>query len=262
MIRVLTQEDDGQCQRLIQQEPAENLFIIGDIEAFGYEQDFQKIWGDFDEDGNLRGILLKYRENFIPYSPGEFDAEGFAAIINGCDDFSIMSGLKAVTSKVEPFLSGNFQSKRQLYYAKLDNTESLSNKGLHHVEKASVEALPKLVELLNSIPEFTGGSFTVEKRKHGMEKGVARSYYIERDGIFVSSASTTAENSSSAMIVAVCTHPDYKKKGYATECMTRLCRDVLQEGKELCLFYDNPEAGRIYKNIGFEDIGYWMMYKF
>ncbi|WP_328585888.1 hypothetical protein [Rossellomorea aquimaris] len=87
MVRVLTQENDRQCQQLIQKEPAENLFIIGDIEAFGYEQDFQKIWGDFDEDGNLRGILLKYRENFIPYSPGEFDAEGFAAIINSCDDF-------------------------------------------------------------------------------------------------------------------------------------------------------------------------------
>ncbi|MGR3765444.1 GNAT family N-acetyltransferase [Rossellomorea sp. NS-SX7] len=262
MIRVLTRADDEQCQQLIQGQPAENLFIIGDIEAFGYEQDFQTIWGDFDENGNLRGILLKYRENFIPYSKGEFDAEGFADIINTCDDFSIMSGLKAVTSKVEPFLTKDYQSKRQLFYAKLDNGYSLSNQELNHVEKASIENLPKLVELLNSIPEFSGGSFTVEKRKHGMENGVARSYYIERDGLYVSSASTTAENSMSAMIVAVCTHPEHKKKGYATECMTKLCRDVLQEGKELCLFYDNPEAGRIYKNIGFEDIGYWMMYKF
>ncbi|MEL3973942.1 GNAT family N-acetyltransferase [Rossellomorea oryzaecorticis] len=262
MIRVLTQADNEQCQQLIQKQPAENLFIIGDIEAFGYEQDFQTIWGDFEENGSLRGILLKYRENFIPYSQGEFDAEGFADIINNCNDFQIMSGLKDITSKVEPFLKREFHSKRQMYYAKLDNSDSLSNEELNHVEKASIENLPRLVELLNSILEFSGGNFTVEKRKHGMEKGVARSYYIEKDGIYVSSASTTAENSMSAMIVAVCTHSDHKKKGYATQCMTKLCRDVLQEGKELCLFYDNPEAGKIYKNIGFEDIGYWMMYKF
>jgi uncharacterized protein len=262
MIRLLTHEDDEQCQRLIQKQPAENLFIIGDIEAFGYEQDFQTIWGDFDENENLRGILLKYRENFIPYSSGEFDAEGFANIINRCDDFKIMSGLKAVTSKVEPFLTREFHSKRQMYYAKLDNRDSLSNDELTHVKKASLEELPKLVELLRSIPEFTGGEFTVENRKHSMEKGVSRSYYIEEEGRFASSASTTAENSMSAMIVAVCTHSNYKKKGYATECMTKLCRDVLEEGKELCLFYDNPEAGRIYKHIGFEDIGFWMMYKF
>ncbi|MCA1056814.1 GNAT family N-acetyltransferase [Rossellomorea aquimaris] len=262
MIRILTRADDEKCQQLIQQEPAENLFIIGDIEAFGYEQDFQRIWGDFDEQGNLRGILLKYRENFIPYSQGEFDAEGFASIINECKDFSIMSGLKAVTSKVEPFLTKKHKSKRQMYYAKLDHQKSLSDEKLDHVMEATVNELPRLVNLLNSIPEFSGGSFTVEKRRHGIEKGVARSYFIEEDGQYISSASTTAENSMSAMIVAVCTHPDHKKKGYATQCMTKLCRDVLEEGKELCLFYDNPEAGRIYKQIGFEDIGYWMMYKF
>jgi uncharacterized protein len=262
MIRVLTHADDEQCQRLIQEQPAENLFIIGDIEAFGYEQDFQTIWGDFDGNGDMRGILLKYRENFIPYSPGEFDAEGFADIINGCDDYKILSGLKAITSKVEPFLTREFHSKRQLYYAKLDNTDSLLKEDLTHINRASLEDLPKLVELLNIIPEFSGGDFSIENRRHSMEIGVSRSYFIEDDGVFVSSASTAAENTKSAMVVAVCTHPLYKKKGYATECMSKLCRDVLLEGKELCLFYDNPEAGRIYKTIGFEDIGYWMMYKF
>lgn len=49
MIRQLTEKDHELCQRLIHQQPAENLFIIGDIEAFGYEQDF-KIWGDFDDE--------------------------------------------------------------------------------------------------------------------------------------------------------------------------------------------------------------------
>jgi len=32
---------------------------------------------------------------------------------------------------------------------------------------------------------------------------------------------------------------------------------VLQEGKVLCLFYDNPEAGKIYKRLGYVDIGKW-----
>jgi uncharacterized protein len=262
MIRVLTQVDDEQCQKLIQEQPAENLFIIGDIEAFGYEQEFQTIWGDFDEKGNLRGILLKYRENFIPYSSGEFDAEGFADIMNEYEDFKILSGLKELTSKIEPFLTREFHSRRQMYYAKLDNTDSLSNEDLTQIKKTTIEDLPKLVDLLNNIPEFSGGNFSVENKRHGMEKGVSRSYFIKDGGILVSSASTTAENTKSAMIVGVCTHPGHKKKGYATGCMTKLCRDVLEEGKELCLFYDNPEAGKIYKNIGFEDIGYWMMYKF
>ncbi|NMH67245.1 GNAT family N-acetyltransferase [Bacillus sp. RO3] len=262
MIRQLTEQDHDICQKLVQQQPAENLFIIGDIEAFGYEQDFQKIWGDFDAEGNLRGILLKYRENFIPFSMDEFDAEGFAAIINQHEDCSIVSGLKRIVTEVEPYLAKDITSKRHMHYAKCDSTAFLDKHDLPHVKQADITDLPKLVDLLNSIPEFSGGDFTVEKRRHSMEAGVSRSYYVEEDGQFVSSSSTTAENSLSAMIVAVCTHPEYKRKGFATDCMTKLCRDVLNEGKELCLFYDNPEAGKIYKRIGFKDIGYWTMYKF
>ncbi len=95
-----------------------------------------------------------------------------------------------------------------------------------------------------------------------MEQGVARCYYIEEDGEMVSTASTSAENKASAMIVAVGTNKRAKRKGYATRCMSKLCFDLLEEGKELCLFYENPEAGSIYKRIGFTDIGYWMMYHY
>lgn len=78
----------------------------------------------------------------------------------------------------------------------------------------------------------------------------------------VSSAMTTAENSMSSMVIGVCTLEAYKKKGYATACMKRLCAELLREGKYLCLFYDNPEAGTIYKNLGFEDIGKWVMHTY
>ena len=56
----------------------------------------------------------------------------------------------------------------------------------------------------------------------------------------VSTASTTAENTLSAMAVGVATLENYKKKGYATKCMLKLCSELLEEEKELCLFYDNP----------------------
>lgn len=44
--------------------------------------------------------------------------------------------------------------------------------------------------------------------------------------------------------------------------MVKLCDQLLKEEKELCLFYDNPEAGNIYRRIGFEDIGLWMLYSY
>ncbi|MBM7583809.1 putative GNAT family acetyltransferase [Bacillus pakistanensis] len=259
MIRKLTRDDNEKCQNLIQIKPAENLFIIGDIEAYGYEQDFQTLWGDFDNQGNLNAVLLKYEENFIPFSLTEFDAKGFADIINH-SECRYLSGLKDITAKIEPYLSKKITQKRELYYAKCTNDEKLQGIDTSLVKQANIEDLPDLVNLLKSIPEFESAILDIKTKKRSMEKGVSRSYYIQKNRKMVSSASTTAENSLSAMIVGVCTDQDNKKKGYASQCMTKLCKDVLDEGKELCLFYDNPDSGKIYKRLGFKDIGFWMMY--
>ena len=75
----------------------------------------------------------------------------------------------------------------------------------------------------------------------------------------VCNVQTAAENSKSAMVVAVATHKDYRKRGFMAQCLSKLCRDLLNENKTLCLFYDNPEAGSVYHKLGFKTIGKWKM---
>lgn len=117
MIRLLTTADHDICMALVQQQPAENLFIIGDIEAFGYDQPFQKIWGQFEGE-ELIAVLLKYESNYIPYAQGAFDVQGFAAIINSDDEMTELSGLKHLTDLLEPYIHKELFKKQELYYAK------------------------------------------------------------------------------------------------------------------------------------------------
>lgn len=260
MIRKLTMEDDPQVQALIQQKPAENLFIIGDIEAFGYEQDFQTTWGDFDKD-NLRAILLKYEKNYIPFALEPFDAEGFAKIINEDTNQSMLSGLKEITAQLEPYLTITYQQKRETYYAKLTSAAKLPSLDTDAVKLLTTEDVERLGEFLAKIPEFSSLVFKPENKRRNIKKGVTRGYYVEEDGKIISSASTTAENTKSAMVVAVATLEGYQQRGLATKCLTKLCNDLIKEEKQLCLFYDNPNAGKLYKRLGFTDIGFWMMYQ-
>ncbi|KHE69584.1 GNAT family N-acetyltransferase [Halobacillus sp. BBL2006] len=261
MIRRLSQKDDPACQNLLSRKPAENLFIIGDIENFGYEQEFQKVWGDFTDDGDLIAVLLKYRSNYICYAEHNFDAKGLAEVINNDLDFKELSGLEEMTEKLLPYIERTSLRTRTLYYAKCESNQQLDT-SLNHseVRMAAVEDVPKIVALQDSVPEFEKDRTRADSLTKGMENGSSRTFYLERDGKIVSSASTTAENSMSAMVVGVCTHANYKQRGFASLCMTRLCKELLSEGKMLCLFYDNPAAGSIYKRIGFEDIGKWMMH--
>lgn len=261
MIRRLNKSDHEVCFNVLKTKAAENLFIIGDIEAYGYEQEFQKLWGEFDENGRLIAVLLKYEENYIPFAAESFNAEGFAEIMSNDPAFKMMSGLKEITEKIEPYLNKSLKRKRQLYYAKCTRLNN-NNVDFSNVQQAFPEDAEAIVELLNSIPEFSDSTTTVERTRRGLKDGTSRSFFIIEQGKIVSIASTAAENSFSAMVVGVATLENYKKKGYATKSMLKLCSDLLHEGKELCLFYDNPAAGAIYKRIGFEDIGFWMMYTY
>jgi uncharacterized protein len=263
MIRQLIEEDRKVTLDFVTQKPAENLFIIGDIEAYGFTNPIQKLWGDFVEDGKLRGILLKYDGNFIVYAPGEFDAKGLADIINHDENYEFISGIEQIVLKLEPYLTIKPSNPRLLYYAKCENAEDLQEVPAQiEVKKATSDDAERIIDQMYGIPEFATSTFSVERKRETLSNGSARSYFIEEDGRIISSASSTAENSQSAMIVGVGTLSGYEKKGLASFCMSVLCAELLNEGKMLCLFYDNPAAGSIYKRIGFVDIGNWCMWSF
>ncbi len=263
MIRQLTEKDRGQTMTFVSQKPAENLFIIGDIEGYGFHSNIQTLWGDFNEKGDLRGVLLKYDQNFIIYAPEDFDAEGLANIINRDISYTYLSGIEEMVSKLSPYLRSKPKSPRVLYYAKCETKDHLNViPSTTLIEQAQPKDAEAIIAQMKSIPEFAEGNYNVENKRNSLEKGVARAYYIKEDGLIISSASSTAENSQSAMIVGVGTLPGHQKKGLASYCMSKLCGELLAEGKMLCLFYDNPAAGSIYKRIGFVDIGKWSMWKF
>jgi len=263
MIRKLQEKDRGQTMKFVSEKPAENLFIIGDIEGHGFDSSIQTLWGDFTEKGELRGVLLKYDNNFIAYAPEEFDAQGFAQIINNDSNFGYLSGIEEIVNKLTPFIERQPKKPRVFYYAKCESAELLPDIPSHiTLEKAVPQDAEAIIAQMKAIPEFAEGNYNVENKRNSLEKGLARGYLINENDVIISSASSTAENSQSAMIVGVGTLPEHQKKGLASYCMSKLCRELLEEGKMLCLFYDNPAAGSIYKRIGFVDIGKWCMWTY
>lgn len=263
MIRQLLEADRQETMTFVGVQPAENLFIIGDIEAYGFDDPIQTLWGDFGDDGVMRGVLLKYTDNYIVWAPGDFDAAGFAGIINADSSFRFLSGIEPIVRRMEPYLNRKPDNPRVLHYAKCETgTELPAIPQEITVRKAVPDDAAAMIDQMYAIPEFAAGEYSVAHKRRTLEEGTARAYLIEGDGRIISSASSTAENSLSAMIVGVGTIPGYQQQGLASHCMSELCRELLEEGKMLCLFYDNPAAGRIYKRIGFRDIGKWCMWAY
>ncbi|OLS35900.1 GNAT family N-acetyltransferase [Bacillus sp. MRMR6] len=260
MIRKMTKRDHEQVLSFLSEEPSINLFIIGDLEAFGYDSDFQEIWAEFDEKEEIRAVLLRFYQSFIPYAKGDFNVNEFVSIMKNYNQPIYLSGKTELVVKFEAFDDLVLGKKQVTYFAECLTNEHLGSTNLE-IKKADVVDVDRIIELRGSIEEFTLRSDARDILHQSMESNTGRTYYTEENGVITACVSTAAENSLSAMIVGVCTKKEYRRQGLATAIMQRLFQDVLAEGKTLCLFYDNPAAGRIYKRLGFKDIGMWTMHR-
>ncbi|WP_144554971.1 GNAT family N-acetyltransferase [Bacillus sp. X1(2014)] len=260
MIRKLTDQDHQRVLAFLSDEPSMNLFIIGDIEAFGYSSESQELWAEFDEQNMIIAVLLRFHQSFIPYAKEDFDTSGFVSIMKNYSQPILLSGKSEIVAKFEPYDELQLGKKQVTYFAECRTDECLSPDNVVY-KKASIEDVDQILELRKSIEEFYVRDDARDVLIQSIEANTSRTYFTEDNGIMTACVSTAAENSMSAMIVGVCTRKEYRRKGLATSIMKKVVQDVLNEGKTLCLFYDNPEAGRIYKRLGFKDIGMWSMHR-
>lgn len=259
MIRKLNENDRKITIDFVGKKPSINVFIIGNIENFGFNSEFQEVWGSFDKDNNLNGVLLRFNENFIPYYEDKnADIDGFKKIISSHKSTKLISGEKNIVDDFYDVFEKN--KERSSYFC-----EMVSSKNLLHCDKnikiASKNEAQGIYDLIDTIEEFKDTpNVPVKDIIRKIEDKSGRIYYIENENKeIISVAQTTAENTKSAMVVGVATRVDYRRQGLVSTCLSRLCSDLLKENKTLCLFYDNPEAGKVYHKLGFETIGKWTM---
>lgn len=261
MIRKLIEKDHDNLMKLIMREPEFNLYIIGDIENFGYNQNFLELFGEFDDNNILTAVLVRYFSIFMIYAEDDFDLNGFVDVIKNCGNLETIVGKAEIVSKFEK-TSLRFNTSELHHFAVLKEINpsfEIDNKII--VKKASIEDIERIVNLKDDIKEFSGGSSKFKEiLLNDLKAGTTHGYYIEINNNIVSYAQTSAENSKSAMIVSVMTDEKYRKMGLASACIKQLCSDLVKQQKTLCLFYKNPEAGAIYRRIGFNEIGLWSMY--
>lgn len=131
---------------------------------------------------------------------------------------------------------------------------------IRKLTEADAESVYSLYILIDEFHMYHGLSReeAIEKQRMNLKNDIY--FGVFEHGVLASIAAISAATKTSAMIVGVATKPEYRRKGYASAVMGTLCRESLAEGRQfLCLFYDNPAAGKIYNRIGFKELGIWTM---
>lgn len=261
MIRLLNSKNQDEVLNYLYQDTSFNIFIIGDIESFGMQTDFQRLYGEYDDLGKLQSVFLRYHD-YAVYSSHELRFNVDYLNVFEKDPFKFISGKTELMDLIKPYLP-NYQAKN-MYFCKAEGIQipSISDPSIQTL-KTETDA-GKLYDLLVSITEF-GYAKTHDKTKFIKEKTSDQKMgvilFIEDHGQVVATAGTTAETTKNAMVIAVATDANHRHKGYAILLMKKLMDIYLNEkGKSLCLSYDNPDAGKIYHRLGFVTIGGWSSY--
>lgn len=250
------ESDKEQVLKYLSNEPYFNIYMFGDICKFGLESDDVKIFVDCKE--KIHCVLMDFRGDFVIYSmDNNFEVTQFSNYIMSTKDYAecCVSG-KGSTIDI---LSNKLPEKksRTTNLAVLENFTYLEYGAKHlPVKKLDCDDAKELLKLLNSIDEFKSkyANYPEEKVVRDMENGRVFGVFDGPD--LIASAASTAESALCAMITNVCTHPKYRRLGYAEKILCVLIKSMLEDGiRNICLYYDNPSAAQLYYKLGFVEKG-------
>lgn len=128
---------------------------------------------------------------------------------------------------------------------------------------AHTEHLQGLVELMSEISEFKsdykspeGQAAFISSKQEQLDIGWPTIVGLHQNRV-VATASVTSMSNSCAMIIGVATHPQLRGHGLATQVVAQLIETCFSRQVGcLELFFNNPDAARIYFKFGFSACGY------
>jgi len=130
----------------------------------------------------------------------------------------------------------------------------------HQEQSCSISASPSDLPDLVRFYQNNGMLVNCETRLPSI-LGFGTVRVVRQGGNIVSCALTTTETADIAMVGAVFTDESFRNRGFARDCTISLCRDLVERGKEVYLFYetDNLVLASMYRSMGFDAIGSWVL---
>lgn len=260
-----TNKDINEIMDFVSLEPEFNIFTIGDLESFGLDNDKCQVFLHTPNKGIKAVILLYHTYLTLYFRDSSIELKPIIEKLNDLINkgATVLSGKKEVIEAIQEKITTPIKSTANEFFAKCHDLIPMKDLPLDKVAFAVEKDACEIIELFDRIPEFQGHN-SAEEYAETLKDGSRKTTILKIDNQIVSTASSVAETKDSAMIIGVATEPDprFRRKGYASACVSKLVQDLNNRGKSACLFYDNPAAGSIYQKFGFKDIGFWKMLRF
>ncbi|MBU1020505.1 MAG: GNAT family N-acetyltransferase [Firmicutes bacterium] len=260
MIRKLISSDYETLLEYLEREEALNSYILSNLKVYGLEDENITIFGEFDEKNQYLAVLLFTKHQSIFFAQNRLFNPDWLTIFEQ-NDFSNIGGVKSIIDKIQPYFKDYIISPS--YVAEATKLrEKYVKPDIKIIKVTTEDQCEKLFDLLSTIEEFSHRTKNkqdfIETRMKAMK--ISSTYYIEENGKMISTATASGETKNNAVVVMVGTALEGRYKGLASILVKHIMHEYIDvKKKSLCLFYDNPKAGNIYKRLGFKDVEQWIV---
>lgn len=255
MIRRLMEADRESLRALLAAAPELNLYLLGNLEASGFDQEFCEFWGD-EVGGSVRAVVNRYMTGWTVYGQADADWAGLGAVM---DNHAVTAerlqdnagGVASFLPYLHRYRASNKSDETLMELATMALSFQPAPPGFR-VRRATLDDFASLVKLYANAADMARTPAGVERPLLDRRVWVAEN----GDGI-VSAALTNAETDSLAMIGGVYTDPAWRGRGLSQAVCSALCEELIGTGRKPILYWHNAAAGQVYSKLGFRRIGTW-----
>jgi predicted GNAT family acetyltransferase len=262
MKRKLGESDRGLAVALLSSAPAINLYMLGNLESMGFDADVCEFWGDFADDGALRGVLNRYMTGWTAFGLPDADWAALGAIL---DEHPLAAerlqdnpgGVDSFLPFLQRYTAADIHTEEVMLLA-ADALQMVPPQNGITVRRATLDDLPRLVNLYADAGHMSRSAPAIERPLRATRVWVATEGGKHSDAEpIISVALTNAETCDLAMIGGVFTPPQQRGRGLSQAVCSALCADLIADGKQPVLYWDTPAAGAVYRKLGFSGAGQW-----
>ena len=229
------------------------IFMIADIEKYGFESPFMTIYLG-EQEGRLASVFLRFYNNLVlAGEKSALDIDEFRDVVMRHKIRTVMGKYELIAC-VAPFLEEGDPVKNEVYY--LLNEEKLLTAS-DGIVFATLKDVREIHEFLVSIEGFSVIYKDEEMIRRRLQSGEGLHVFIRENGRIVAHANTAATSAEGAMLGGIGTCLSCRHKGYARKLVAFLSSYLLGKNIRPCAFSSYAVSDSLFTELGFEVVGEW-----
>ncbi len=261
----LTVQDEPEVLRYLAQRALHNAVMMGLIRDNGVASKFNRgtFYGCRDEAGALVGVTLIGHGVFID-ARDEAALRQFARLAQDFPRAHMLMGEQEMVQRFWKFYAPNGQPKRRLCREILfEMTEPPSSSARTNLRLAHLWDLSRVVPVHAAMAFEESGVNPLQVDPDGFRQRCRariekqRTWVLVEQDELVFKADIISDTPEVVYLEGVYVHPDHRRKGQGSRCLTQLTRTLLNRSKAVSLLVDEERqpAQAFFKQLGFVSRG-------